>query len=155
MDWISNHAWETWLIVAVALAALELVSLDLILVMLAGGALLGAVVALFGAAFAVQVLVALAASVGLLALVRPNVVRRLHNGPHLRTGTEALIGRQALVLREMSAHHPGRVKIGGEEWSAAPYSEDEVIPEGEIVDVVQIKGATAYVLRVQQLPFDS
>jgi membrane protein implicated in regulation of membrane protease activity len=122
MDWISNHAWETWLIVAVALAALELVSLDLILVMLAGGALLGAVVALFGAAFAVQVLVALAASVGLLALVRPNVVRRLHNGPHLRTGTEALIGRQALVLREMSAHHPGRVKIGGEEWSAAPYS---------------------------------
>jgi membrane protein implicated in regulation of membrane protease activity len=43
------------------------------------------------------------------------------------------------------------VKIGGEEWTAAPYDEDDRFEAGEVVDVVQIKGATAYVLRTHRL----
>ena len=78
-------------------------------------------------------------------------VRRLHSGPTLRTGAEALIGKRATVLRELAHNTPGRVKIGGEEWTAAPYDEDDRIEVGELVDVVQIKGATAYVLRVHKL----
>ena len=42
MDWLSDHLWVGWLGLAVALGALELVSLDLFLIMLAGGALVGA-----------------------------------------------------------------------------------------------------------------
>ena len=42
MDWLSDHLWAGWLALAVALGALELVSLDLFLIMLAGGALVGA-----------------------------------------------------------------------------------------------------------------
>jgi membrane protein implicated in regulation of membrane protease activity len=154
MDWLRDHAWEAWLILAVALSALELVSLNLILIMLAGGALVGVLTALFGAPFALQVVLALAAAIGLLGAVRPSVIRRLHAGPHLRTGTDALIGQRARVLRELSVAEPGRVKIGGDEWTAQPYDEDEVIPAGEVVDVVQIKGATAYVLRVPGLGTD-
>ena len=55
------------------------------------------------------------------------------------------------MLRELAHSTPGRVKIGGEEWTAAPYDEDDRIEAGEVVDVVQIKGATAYVLRVHRL----
>ena len=151
MDWLADHLWVGWLTAAVALAALELVSLDLFLIMLAGGALVGAVTALLGGPFALQVVMALISAVGLLALVRPNVVRRLHSGPDLKTGADALIGKRATVLREMSYHHPGRVKIGGDEWTAAPYDEDDRIEAGTVVDVVQIKGATAYVLRTHRL----
>ena len=151
MDWLANHAWEAWLIAAVVLGCLELVSLDMIFIMLAGGALVGTVTALFGVPGIIQVVLALITAVGLLALIRPGVVRSLHAGPDLRTGTQALIGSRAEVLKELSGHHPGRVKIGGEEWSALPYDEDESIPAGEVVDIVQIKGATAYVLRVPKL----
>lgn len=151
MDWFRDHLWETWLMIAVALGVLELLSTDLILIMLAGGALVGMVVALFGVPVAVQVVVALATAVGLLALVRPGVVHRLHSGPTLRTGAEALIGQRGFVLEPMSHVEPGRVKIGGEVWSAKPYDEDDRIEAGTTVDVVSIKGATAYVLRTHQL----
>ena len=55
------------------------------------------------------------------------------------------------MLRELTHAVPGRVKIGGEEWTAVPYDEDDRIEAGEVVDVVQIKGATAYVLRTHRL----
>jgi membrane protein implicated in regulation of membrane protease activity len=151
LDWLREHAWESWLTLAVALAALELVSLDLIFVMLAGGALVGVVTALLGGPVALQVILALVTALGLVAVIRPSVVRRLHSGPDLKTGAEALIGKRATVLRELAHGTPGRVKIGGEEWTAEPYDEDDRIEVGETVDVVQIKGATAYVLRVHRL----
>ena len=150
-EWLRDHAWESWLTLAVALAALELVSLDLIFVMLAGGALVGVVTALLGGPVALQVILALVTALALVAVIRPSVVRRLHSGPDLKTGAEALIGKRATVLRELAYGTPGRVKIGGEEWTAEPYDEDDRIEVGETVDVVQIKGATAYVLRVHRL----
>ena len=45
MDWLRDHAWEAWLGLAVLFGVLELISMDLFLVMLAGGALVGAVTA--------------------------------------------------------------------------------------------------------------
>ncbi len=151
MDWISDHLWAGWLALAVLFGVLELVSMDLFLVMLAGGAVVGAVTALLGGPLPLQIVLAMISSVGLLGLIRPNVVRRLHSGPDLKVGAEALIGKRATVLRELTHATPGRVKIGGEEWTAAPYDEDDRIEAGEVVDVVQIKGATAYVLRVHRL----
>jgi membrane protein implicated in regulation of membrane protease activity len=151
MDWLGEQAWLSWLGLAVLLGALELVSLDLFLVMLAGGALVGAVTALLGGPLALQVVLAMVSSVALLGVLSPGVVRRLHSGPDLKTGAEALIGKRATVLSEVVHGTPGRVKIAGEEWTAEPYDEDDRIEAGELVDVVQIKGATAYVLRVHRL----
>jgi membrane protein implicated in regulation of membrane protease activity len=151
MDWLGDQAWASWLGLAVVLGALELVSLDLFLAMLAGGALVGAATALLGGPLPLQVVMALVSAVGLLGVIRPGVVRRLHSGPDLKTGADALIGKHATVLRELAHGTPGRVKIGGEEWTAEPYDEDDRIEVGELVDVVQIKGATAYVLRAHRL----
>ena len=151
MDWLSENLWAGWVSLAVLFGVLELVSLDLFLIMLAGGALVGAVTALLGGDVALQVILALVTSVALLGLVRPSVVHRLHSGPTLKVGADALIGKRATVLRELAYGTPGRVKIGGEEWTAEPYDEDDRIEPGELVDVVQIKGATAYVLRVHRL----
>src|SRR3954451_5512944 len=151
MDWLSDNLWAGWLALAVLFGVLELVSMDLFLVMLAGGAVVGAVTALLGGPLPLQIVLAMISAVGLLGLIRPNVVRRLHSGPDLKTGAEALIGKRATVLRELTPHTTGRVKIGGEEWPAAPYLEDDTIPTGAVVDVVQIKGATAYVLQRPEL----
>lgn len=150
-EWVGEHMWAGWLGLAVLFGALELVSLDLVLAMLAGGALVGAAAALLGAPVPLQVVLAMISAVGLLGVIRPGVVRRLHSGPDLKTGADALIGKRATVLRELVHGTPGRVKIGGEEWTAEPYDEDDRIEAGELVDVVQIKGATAFVLRVHRL----
>jgi membrane protein implicated in regulation of membrane protease activity len=41
MSWIGDHQAESWVILAALLAVLELLSLDLVLIMLAGGAAAG------------------------------------------------------------------------------------------------------------------
>ncbi len=151
MDWLRDHMWESWLALAVVFGVLELVSLDLFLVMLAGGAVVGAATAAVGGPIPLQIVLAMITAVGLLGVIRPGVVRRLHSGPDLKIGADALIGKRATVLHELVHGTPGRVKIGGEEWTAEPYDEDDRIEAGEVVDVVQIKGATAYVLRVHRL----
>ena len=39
-------------------------------------------------------------------------VKKLHQGPDLVTGAGKLVGRQAVVTEELTAHHPGRIKLG-------------------------------------------
>src|SRR6476661_2685740 len=98
MDWLNDHLWAGWLALAVGFAVLELVSLDLFLIMLAGGAVVGGLTAALGGPIALQVVLASITAVALLGVIRPGVVRRLHSGPTLRTGADALIGKRATVL---------------------------------------------------------
>jgi membrane protein implicated in regulation of membrane protease activity len=144
------EAWQVWLSLAIGLGVLELFSLDLILLMLAAGAVVGMVGALVGLDLWVQVLAAVATSVAALGVVRPSVVKRLHAGPTLVLGHEALVGRTAVVVEQVSSQG-GQVRIGGELWTARPYDEDAVIEPGVKVDVFQIKGATAMVHKAPEL----
>ena len=151
MDWIRDHLWETWLALAIALGVAEMFSLDLILAMLAAGAVIGMVAALIGLPVFLQVLLALGASVAALALVRPAFVKRLHAGPDLTLGHGKLVGTRCMVTEEISGLNAGRIKAGGETWTALPYDENLRIQAGETVEILQIKGATAYVHPVATL----
>ena len=149
-DWLTDNLWGVWLGLAMLLGVLELFSLDLVLLMLASGAVVGMVVALAGAGLPIQILAAAAASIGMLALVRPNVVRKLHSGPTLKQGHEALIGEEGFTVAEIT-ERGGQIKVAGEIWTARPYDETAVIPVGAKVRVYEIRGATAYVDEVPQL----
>ncbi len=145
MDWLGDHLWSVWLTLAVVLGVAEMLSLDLVLIMLAVGAVGGMLTALVGGSVLAQVLIAAGASVAMLALVRPSVVRRLPAGPELALGHGKLVGRRAVVTVDVTADAPGRIRLDGEIWSAAPYDEHLVIAAGETVEVFQIQGATALV----------
>ena len=145
MDWLSEHAWAVWLGIAALLGMAELMSMDLVLAMLAVGALAGAVSAALGAGVPAQVLIAGGASVAMLALVRPSLVARLHSGPDLVLGTGKLLGQRAVVTKRITGLEVGQIKLAGETWSAAPYDEHETIEIGATVEVFEIRGATAYV----------
>jgi len=137
------HAWLIWVIVAAVLAGAEALSLDLVLIMLAGGAAGGAISAGVGLPPAAQVLIAILVAVGLLVGVRPVAKRHLLGREHL-TGTDALVGHNAVVLSRVDAHG-GRVRLNGGEWSARSFDETQVIEAGSTVQVMQISGATALV----------
>ena len=151
MDWLTEHLWETWLVLAIVLGVLELLSLDMVLLMLASGALAGSLTAAVGLPLPVQVLVAALASVAMLSTVRPSVIKRLHTGPELRLGHGKLVGREAVVTETITAQEHGRIKLAGEIWSAAPYDDDNTILAGETVEVFEIRGATAFVHPIPRL----
>jgi membrane protein implicated in regulation of membrane protease activity len=150
MEWFRDHMWETWTGIAILLGVAELFSLDLVLLMLAIGAGVGVLTALLGLPIAAQILLALGSSVAMLALVRPSIVKRIQSGPELTLGHDALVGRQGVVVEEVTADG-GQVRIGGELWSARSYDETTVIEAGARVDVFQIKGATALVHKIPEL----
>lgn len=133
-----------WIIVAVLLGVAEAFTMTLAFAFVAGGALLAAGSAALGAPVLVQLLVFVLAGGGSVALVRPVARRHMSVPPPSRDGTDALVGRQAVVTAEVSFSH-GLVRLAGEDWTARPYDEDLVIPVGVRVDVLQIEGATALV----------
>ncbi|MFI2751842.1 NfeD family protein [Cellulomonas sp. P22] len=137
--------WLWWLGGALLLGIAEMISLDLIFLMLAGGALAGVVANALGLSVPLQIVVAAATAVVLLFALRPWLLRRLRARTTLvETNTAALVGRSAVVLAPTSAAG-GRVKIGGEVWSARAASEGESFAPGTEVRVRRIDGATAVV----------
>jgi membrane protein implicated in regulation of membrane protease activity len=139
-------AWLVWLIAAAVLLGGEVATMGIFLGPLALAAAVAAVVAAAGGGTAVQFAVFVVGSALSLLFLRPAVLRRLHRGPVLRTGAAALVGEPAVALVRVDCDG-GRVKIGGEEWSARSYTDEEVIEPGTRVVVVEIRGATALVTR--------
>jgi membrane protein implicated in regulation of membrane protease activity len=134
-----------WVVVAVALAIGELLTPGLFFLgPLALGAAVAAIAAGLGAGFVGSTIVFIVVGLGSLLLLRPIARRHVRLPVLSRTGVDALVGRKALVTRTVDTHG-GRVRIGGEEWSARAYLDGEVLEEGSTVDVVKIEGATALV----------
>jgi membrane protein implicated in regulation of membrane protease activity len=137
-------AWIAWLIVAAVLGVAELLTTTFALGIIAVAALVAAGVGGLHAGLPLQLLAFVVAAGAGLGFVLPIARRHIKQPPILRTGTAALVGKSASVLEEVNAHN-GRVRIGGEIWSARSYDETQVIPAGTAVDVMQIEGATALV----------
>ncbi|MGI9084010.1 MAG: NfeD family protein [Aeromicrobium sp.] len=143
IDWLSDHSWVGWLGIAVALSVVELMSLDLVLLMFALGAVGAAVVAGLGGPLWLAILVFVVVSLALLLLVRPPLVQRLHAGPTLKTGHQNLVGRDAVVIEPVNSE-TGRVRLASEIWSARADG-GESFDTGSEVHVIRIDGATAVV----------
>ncbi|WP_433274152.1 NfeD family protein [Actinosynnema sp. CS-041913] len=133
-----------WLILGVVLVAAEILSGDFVLVMLGLAALGAAGVSALGAGDLVSAAAFAAVALGLVVGARPALKRRLTAGHGHKSGVEALLGATAVVVSTVDAHD-GRVRIGGEVWSARSL-DHSVIEPGTEVTVVEISGATAVVL---------
>ncbi|MFJ3582231.1 NfeD family protein [Streptomyces sp. NPDC090127] len=143
--------WLAWLLAAAALGVAEFFTLTLVFGLFAGAALVAAVVAGVGVGLLGQlVALGVTAAVGLL-LIRPVALRQMAQVPLTREGSDALIGKRAEVMQEVTASH-GLIKLSGEEWSARALDESLVIPVGALVDVMEIEGATALVYPRELLP---
>jgi membrane protein implicated in regulation of membrane protease activity len=135
-----------WLVVGLALLATESLSGEFVLAMLGGGALVAAAVTLLAGGLVPGLVAFALASVLLVFAVRPPLKRRLQHGMQdSLMHTRALVGTEAVVVARVDGDG-GRVKIGGELWSARPVHEDDVLDEGVTALVVEISGATAVVV---------
>ncbi|MEU6258323.1 NfeD family protein [Streptomyces sp. NPDC001663] len=138
-------AWVWWLVGAAALGIPLVVTAMPEFGMLAVGAVAAAVLAGLGFGAVAQVLAFVVVSVALIAVVRPIAARHSAQRPQLATGVEALKGKQAVVLERVDGSG-GRIKLGGEVWSARALDTGRAYEVGQEVDVVEIEGATAIVI---------
>jgi len=136
--------WLIWLVAAVVLAVAEMLTLTAALGVVGVAALVPAGLAALGLPLPVQLVAFAAASVVGVVLVRPIALEHMRRPQLERFGVDALVGKRAFVVREVS-DRDGLVRIDGEEWTARSFDDSTVIPAGAAVDVMRISGTTAYV----------
>ncbi|MGH3384235.1 MAG: NfeD family protein [Nocardioidaceae bacterium] len=144
-------SWIVWLVVAAALGIAEFVTLTLAFALLAAAAIVAAVVAGLDGPLLAQLLAFAATGAAGLLVVRPIAMRQMAQPPMTRDGSDALIGKRAVVIEEVTSSR-GLIKLSGEEWSARAFDEFQAIPVGALVDVMEIEGATAIVYPQDLLP---
>ncbi|HPD89118.1 MAG TPA: NfeD family protein [Oscillospiraceae bacterium] len=135
-----------WLGIAVFLGILEAVTVALISLWFAIGALAAMIPAYFGAPLWVQILVFLVVSAVCLAFTR-TFFKDVVKTKKQPTNSDRLIGSDGVVSSKIdNLQGTGKVYISGLTWSARTIDGSEA-EEGDIVTVEKIEGATLYVTK--------
>ena len=144
-DWLGDNSWAIWLSLAFLLGIAEIMSLDLVLIMLAVGALAGAGVAVIAPSlWWLQILVASGISIMMLLLLRPTLLAKVRNMPGYRSSSAKMVGSSGVATSQIDKSG-GEIKVDGQSWSARPYSSDLVIEQGTEIEVYEIDGVIAVV----------
>ena len=145
-DWLGDNAWAIWLSLAFLLGIAEIMSLDLVLIMLAVGALAAAGVAVLAPSlWWLQILTATGISLAmLLLLLRPTLLAKVRNMPGYRSSAAKMVGSSGVALSQIDKSG-GEIKVDGQSWTARPYSSDLVIEQGTEIEVYEIDGVIAVV----------
>ena len=144
-DWLGDNAWALWLSLALLLGVAEILSLDLVLIMFAAGALAAAGVAVLAPGlWWLQILVAAGVSVGMLLALRPTLMARVRNLPGYRSSTDKMVGSSGIAVSQVD-RSGGEIKVDGQSWTARPYTSDLVIEQGTEIEVFEVDGAIAVV----------
>src|SRR3954468_9167805 len=137
--------WLIWALIAVVLTVGEILTPGLFFLgPVALAAVVAGVAAAVGLGVVAQLVLFIAGSLATLLFLRPIARRHVRMPAAIRPGAAAPEGTTSVVLQRVDANG-GRVRIGGEEWSARAYMDDQVFEPGARVEVVKIEGATALV----------
>jgi membrane protein implicated in regulation of membrane protease activity len=138
-------AWLAWALIAVLLAVGEILTPGLFFLgPIAVAATAAAIAAALGGGWVIDLVVFAVGSAASVGVLRPIARSHIRMPIAMRTGTAALVGMSGVVTERVDLHG-GRVKIGGEVWSARAIDESEVLEPGTPVQVAEIQGATALV----------
>lgn len=142
--------WQYWLIASGAFLIGEILTVGFLLFWFGIACLLAMVVSFFTSNIIIQMVVFLVSSVILILSTKP-FVKKFINKKTILTNANSLIGKKAIVIKEINnLQGTGQIKIGGEIWSAQNES-DTTISENQEVEIIKIEGVK---LIVKQLPIN-
>ncbi|NMO19523.1 NfeD family protein [Pyxidicoccus fallax] len=144
---LTPTAWQLWMVAALVFGGLEMKLSGFVTLWFAVGALVSSLAAALGLGIDFQLFLFTAVSATLFGASRTifkSVFMR--TASHLKTGVEAMLGQEAVVVEAIHETHGGTVRINGELWTARSLAEGGV-PEGERVTVEQVEGLKLWVRR--------
>lgn len=139
-----------WLVILAIFLIIEAVTVGLVTVWFAGGALAAAIASAVGAGVVVQWMLFLIVSLILLIFTRPLAVKYMKKGIP-RTNVNSLIGKRAVVIQEINnLAQTGQVQINDIEWMARTESDEETIPEKSVVEIEAVQGVKLIVKKCKE-----
>ena len=134
--------WQIWLIIAGIFFVMEMMTVGFLVFWFGIGALLTSLVSVFTDSIIIQTAVFVISSTLLLFLTKP-LVKKLSHGSKVQTNAYSIIGKTAIVTKQINDKKgTGQVKVGSEIWSAKSSFE---IPEGTEVVIKEIDGVKVIV----------
>lgn len=134
-----------WLLLIIAFLVAEALTVGLVSIWFAGGALAALLLAFFDVNPMIQLFVFFAASICLLIFTRKIFVEKLHTGKEA-TNVDALIDEVGVVISTIKPMEVGQVKVNGQVWSAIAESQDVTLEEGTHVVIKAIEGVKLIVV---------
>ena len=139
--------WQIWLIIAGLFFIGEIATVGFLIFLFGVGALVAMLVSLFTSNVIIQTSVFVISSAILLFATKP-FVKKFIDVKSTNTNAFSIIGKKALVRKEINSNSVGQIKINGEIWSAESEN-NEIIPKGSEVEIVKINGVKAIVKPIE------
>ena len=127
---------ETWLIFFIILVIIELITINLVTIWFAFGALVTSLVSLYTTDTVILLAVFTLVSLLLLLITKP-VVKKLKVKKVVATNLDQVIGKTGVVTETIAKDKIGEVKVLGKRWSA--YSDREISKDKK-VKILSISG---------------
>ena len=127
---------STWTIIFLILLFIELITINLVSIWFAIGALFSAIVSIFTDSVLIQFLTFLLVSIVTLIITKP-VVKKINKKKFTPTNLDRVIGQQGVVTKRISKDSYGLVKVLGSIWTA---TSDDFIDVDSRVIVQKIDG---------------
>ncbi|NLT48843.1 MAG: NfeD family protein [Clostridiales bacterium] len=137
-----------WILIAVILAIVEALTLGLTTIWFTIGGVAASIAAIAGAPVLVQVIIFLVVSILLLYFTRPLAEKRLKIGKE-KTNVETLPGEIGVVIKEITPHNTGQVKVHGQIWTAIS-DIGGTLEEGISVRVIRVEGVKLVVMPLEE-----
>lgn len=139
-----------WLVLAIVFAAVELATVGLVSIWFAAGAFAALLVAVLHGNLILQVIVFLAVSIVLLVSTR-SWAKKYLNSKIQKTNVDSVIGEKTrLTERVSNLDQTGKAVVLGQEWTARAAHDNEIIEQGELVEVVSVSGVKLIVKRFKE-----
>ena len=136
-----------WLAAVIVLGVVEALTVGLVTVWFALGALAALISSLFGGPLWLQILLFIVVTAVTLITTRPLVKKYFGKNSHKPTNADMVIGKDAQVTETIdNLQGTGAVRCMGKEWSARSRN-GEQISIGETVAAVEIEGVKLIVER--------
>ena len=127
-----------WLILFIGLLVIELITVGLVSVWFAAGALMAFITSYFTSNLFIQLPIFIIVSVVSLIITRP-LIKKYFTNNIVKTNVNKLIGETGIVLEDLSKTNMGKVKVVGQIWSAINIEKGKISKDSE-VEILSVEG---------------
>lgn len=135
-----------WFILFIVMLVIELLTVNLVSIWFALGALCAMITSLITNSIIIQLIVFVIVTV-ISLLSTKKIVKKLRRKEKIPTNLDAVIGKTAIVTEDILPLEVGEVKVAGKRWSAI--SEDKILKDSKVI-VEKIDGVKLIVKKKEE-----
>lgn len=137
-----------WLGIIIIAIIIEVVTIDLVSIWFATGAIIALITCLLGISQTIQIALFIIITIVCAIIVRP-LAKKYMRGNIERTNYDRVIGKHGLITKTITADNKGEVKVMSTLWLASSI-DNTTINVGEYCEILAVEGAHLVVKKIER-----